>query len=147
MWVEKDVMAYKGCDENKAIEIMNGCREHYNIKGYSPVEKQRVIDYIDMMDRIEQERRDRHQADVASIEVGATLKEQVVVLKEQLKTLQEDVEQNERKILALENQNTILAESSKSSSNDARKARRIAFFANLIAFIALVFAIYDHFKF
>lgn len=112
-WDAEDIMSYLGCDITKAKEIMENCRCHNNLKGYSSIDKHLILDFINMKQREEREREARHQSDLANIETSSTLKEQV-------KTLQKLYD---------------------SSSADARKAHTQSLIANFISTISLIIAL------
>ncbi|MBD5341908.1 MAG: hypothetical protein HDR93_01440 [Bacteroides sp.] len=113
MWEEADIMAYLGCDETKAKQIMKECRKLHDISGYGPIEKALLLDFIEEKQREQRQREARHQADIATAESFAMLKEQVKIL---------------QKVCD-------------SSSEDARKARTQSIIANFIAGISIAIAI------
>lgn len=112
-WEVEDVMAYLGCDETKANEIMENCRKANGIQGYGPIEKHLILDFINEKQRAEREREARHNADLATV----------------------------RQLTALEEQVKILREMCKSSSEDARRARTQVLVANFISGIAAAISI------
>lgn len=88
--------------------------------GYGPVVKQLMLEFIHQRERLEREREDRHKADLANIEIDTTFKEQIKVLKGQVEAL---------------------AESSRTSSRDARTANIISFASMAIALLAIILSI------
>lgn len=114
-WGKGDIIAYLGCDETKALEIMEGCRSKYpnKCKGYGDIEKHILLDFINEKQREEREREARHNADIATV----------------------------RQVTALEEQVKILREMCDSSSKDARKAQIQSLIANFISVISMAVAI------
>lgn len=92
--------------------------------GYGPVVKQLMLEFIHQRECLEREREDRHKADLANIEIDTTFKEQIKLSKEQIKVLKGQVE--------------ALAESSRTSSRDARTANIISFASMAIALLAII---------
>ena len=119
-WDEERLAQHLNCTEKEARKIMDECRTERNIKGYGPIEKEILLDYINQKQRIEREREARHQADVATVESVAVLKEQVKALKEQV---------------------NILRESSEASTALANKAHFHSAISNIIALASLIIAI------
>lgn len=113
MWEEEDVMAHLGCDETTAKRIMKECRKQNGIGGYGAIEKHLILEFIEDKQREQREREARHNADIATAESLAVLKEQVNTLKEMYR----------------------------SSSDDARKARTHSLIANFISGISIAIAI------
>lgn len=126
-WAESDIMAYLGCDETKAKEIMDEFRRKHGVTGYDAVEKHLILDFINEKQRIEREREARYNADIAAAR-------QVAVLEEQVKTLKEHVN-------ALKEQVSLLRESNASTSASAAKTRTQAIIANFISIISVAIAI------
>lgn len=120
LWDVADIMAYSGCDETKAKEIMKECKVRHGIKGYGAIERHLILDFIEEKQREQREREARYNADIATAESFAVLREQVKTLKEQV---------------------AVLRESSTSSSDDARKARTQSMIANFISGISIAIAI------
>lgn len=56
---------------------MEECRKLNSIKGYGPIEKHLVLNFIDQRGRVEREREARYQADLATIENISVLKKQL----------------------------------------------------------------------
>jgi len=112
-WNAEDIMAYLGCDETKANEIMKECRSRHGIKGYGAIEKHLILDFINEKQRAEREREARYNADIDTTR-------QVAVLEEQVRTLREMCV---------------------SSSADAGKARTQSLIANFISGISIAIAI------
>lgn len=121
-WEKADIMSYLGCDDQTAKNLMKECsRRHPNeCEGYGAIEKHIILDFINEKQREEREREARYNADIATAESFAVLKEQVKTLKEQV---------------------TVLRVSSESSSEDARKASTQSLIANFISFISVAIAI------
>lgn len=92
---------------------MEDCRNKHGIKGYGAIEKHLILDFIEDKQRIEREREARYNADIATAESFATLKEQVKVLQKMCD----------------------------SSSDDARKARIQSIVSNFISGISIAIAI------
>lgn len=111
LWDVNEVMNYLKCDEMKAKKIMDDY--HHENRGYGPVEKALILDYIERKQRENREREVRYQSDLANVKTHATLEEQVKILREM----------------------------SKETSEDARKARCIAMVSNVIAVCSLIVAI------
>ena len=121
-WEEADIMAHLGYDKQTAKKLMDECRSRYpkDCKGYDAIEKHIILDFINEKQREEREREARYNADIATAESFAVLKEQVKTLKEQV---------------------AVLRESSEASSEDARKVRTQSLLANFISFISIAIAI------
>lgn len=112
-WDVGDIMAHLSCDATTANRIMEDCRNKHGIKGYGAIEKHLILDFIEDKQRIEREREARYNADIATAESFATLKEQVKVLQKMCD----------------------------SSSDDARKARIQSIVSNFISGISIAIAI------
>lgn len=113
MWGEAEVINHLKCDEMKAKQILDEVRAACRISGYGLVEKERIIEYLAEKERLQREREARYNADIATAE-------SIAVLKEQVKTLKE---------------------SSAASSEDAKKARIQSYVSNAIAIGAFVVAL------
>lgn len=74
-WMEEDVMAYLGCDEATAKEIMKECRSRHEINGYGAVEKHLFLEFIEEKQREQREREARYNADIATARQVAVLEE------------------------------------------------------------------------
>lgn len=122
LWNANDLAAHLHCDKTKAEALMKECRQKNNLIGYCDIEKNLLLDFIEQKQRAEREREARHQADIATAESFA-------VLKEQVSTLKEIVAEQRRKIELLDKMAT-------SSSREAKSARRIAILAAILGAVA-----------
>lgn len=120
MWDVVDIMAHLSCDETKAKEIMKECKKQHGIDHYGAIEKHLILDFINEKQRIEREREDRHNADIATVRQVTALEEQVKTLKEQTSTLQKMCD---------------------SLAADARKAHTQSLVANFISGISIAIAV------
>lgn len=120
LWGSKDVINNLNCDEMNAEKILKEVRKMHSIKGYADVPKALILDYLNEKKLIQQEREDRHKADI-------NIRIQTTILEDHVKSL--------------EAQRNLLEKMCEASKENAKKARHYAFVANVVSILTYVLAL------